>query len=490
MSGKLMEARAYEKETRKMVPGEQRPAFHFSVPVGWMNDPNGFSMFRGEYHLFYQYYPYATHWDSMHWGHTKSKDFIKWEYLPAALAPDQSYDNFGVFSGGAVEADGKHYLMYTGVEETVLPDGTKQIRQNQCLAVGDGMDYEKVSSNPVITADMLPEGSSREDFRDPKVWEEDGLYYAAVGSRHSDGSGQIALFSSEDLYHWNFCTILDRSGNACGRMWECPDFFPLGDRRILIISPQEMQAQGLEIHNGNNNLFLIGTYDKDSREFKRQGIQSCDYGLDFYAAQTMETEDGRRVMIGWMQSWDNHMCPPEFAWSGMMTLPRELSLVDGTVRQQPVRELEQYWQNEVCYEAVTVEGEKAFAGVEGRMIDLTVELLEGDYEKFEIRLAADETRYTSIRYDREEATVTFDRTYSGYCKDVIGSRSMKVREREGQLKLRVILDRYSCEIFVNDGEQAMTSLMFTPQEADGICFRAKGQAVISICKYDVIPSIQ
>lgn len=490
MSGKLMEARAYEKEAGKMVPVGQRPAFHFSVPVGWMNDPNGFSMFQGEYHLFYQYYPYATHWDSMHWGHAKSRDFIKWEYLPAALAPDQGYDNFGVFSGGAVEADGRQYLMYTGVEETILPDGTKQVRQNQCLAVGDGMDYEKVPSNPVITADMLPEGSSREDFRDPKIWEEDGLYYAAVGSRHSDGSGQVALFSSEDLYHWNFCTILDRSENKCGRMWECPDFFPLGGRRILIISPQEMQARGLEIHNGNNNLFLLGTYDKRNREFKRQGIQPCDYGLDFYAAQTMETEDGRRVMIGWMQSWDNHMYPAEFAWSGMMTLPRELSLVDGTVRQQPVQELQQYWQNEVCYEAVTVEGEKAFAGIDGRMIDLTVALLEGDYEKFEIRLAADEAHYTSIRYDREEAVVTFDRTYSGSCKDVISSRSMKVKEREGQLKLRVILDRYSCEIFVNDGEQVMSSLMFTPQEADGICFRTKGQAVISIRKYDVNPSIQ
>lgn len=485
MSGKLSKARAYEKEAVAKTSKEQRPVFHFSAPVGWLNDPNGFSMYQGQYHLFYQYNPYATHWDSMHWGHAVSRDFVRWEYLPAALAPDRDYDNFGVFSGGAVEADGKQVLMYTGVEETLLPDGTKQIRQNQCLAVGDGMDYEKVPANPVITADMLPEGSSREDFRDPKIWKEDGRYYAAVASRHADGSGQIALFSSEDLSDWKFDTILDRSENQCGRMWECPDFFALGDRRILMISPQDMQAKELEIHNGNNNLFLVGTYDKDTQKFERLGVQPCDYGLDFYAAQTMETEDGRRVMIGWMQSWDNHMCPPDFAWSGMMTLPRELSLVNGRVCQRPVREIEGYRKNPVRHDLVEIGQETALDGVEGRTVDLTIDLEDGDYETFEVKVAASQDYFSSIVYDRREDTVTFDRTYSGYGRDVISRRSMKVKDQGGKLKLRVLLDRYSVEIFVNDGEQAMTSLIFTPQDGTGIRFRAKGRAVASVCKYEI-----
>lgn len=485
MSKKLLQARACERETAKKIPGEQRPVFHFSAPSGWMNDPNGFSMYQGEYHLFYQYYPYETRWDSMHWGHAKSRDFVKWEYLPAALAPDQEYDAFGVFSGGAVEAGGKQYLMYTGVEEIQLADGRKQIRQSQCLAVGDGLDYEKVPSNPVITADLLPEGSSREDFRDPKIWEEDGRYYAAVGSRHADGSGQIALFSSTDLSGWKFETILDRSENRCGKMWECPDFFQLGEQRVLMVSPQEMTAQGLEIHNGNNNLFLVGAYDKEKQEFKRASVQSCDYGLDFYAAQTMGTDDGRRVMIGWMQSWDNHMCPPGFDWSGMMTLPRELSLVNGRVCQKPVREIERYRKNQVCYASVEINRETTLDGIEGRVIDLTVELEGGSYEAFEIRLAAARDYYSSVVYDRGEHTVTFDRTYSGYGRDVISRRSMKVEDNGGRLKLRILLDRYSVEIFANNGEQAMTSLIFTPQDGTGIRFLAKGSAVVSVCKYDI-----
>ena len=105
MNKSLEKARKYEEEAIKRISNENRPSFHFSNPVGWMNDPNGFSEFKGEHHLFFQYYPYATTWNSMHWGHAKSKDFIKWEYLPVALAPDCEYDNFGVFSGSAIEEE-------------------------------------------------------------------------------------------------------------------------------------------------------------------------------------------------------------------------------------------------------------------------------------------------------------------------------------------------------------------------------------------------
>ena len=85
MSEMLEKARKYEDEQGKQIKAEDRPAFHVSPYVGWMNDPNGFSYYQGEYHLFYQYYPYDTHWDSMHWGHVVSKDLLHWKYLPAAL---------------------------------------------------------------------------------------------------------------------------------------------------------------------------------------------------------------------------------------------------------------------------------------------------------------------------------------------------------------------------------------------------------------------
>lgn len=485
MSHKLEQARVYEKKALSQIPEEQRPAFHFSAPTGWMNDPNGFSRYGEEYHLFFQYYPYDVKWNSMHWGHAKSKDFIKWEYLPTALAPDEKYDNAGVFSGSAIEYDGKQILMYTGVTEEELPNGEKQVRQNQCIAIGDGLDYKKADCNPVITSDMLPEGSSLEDFRDPKIWKENGMFFAVAGSRNADGSGQIALFSSEDFLTWSFRGILDRSRNLLGKMWECPDFFRLEEQSVMIVSPQDMNAEKLEFHNGNNVVFLLGKYNAEKLQFERKQTQCVDYGLDFYAAQTMSTADGRRIMIAWMQSWDNPMLPTGFCWSGMMTVPRELVIKNNRVYQMPVRELEAYYANEVCYNSILIREETSLEGISGRILDISVDILGGNYEKFEMKVAADEKRYSQILIDRREETLTFDRTYAGYARDVISRRSMKVDCEKGRMKLRVLIDVYSVEIFVNDGAQAMSSLIFTRKEADKIYFRAWGEADCNIRKYEI-----
>lgn len=485
-SEKLEKARKYERENAVKIPAEQRPVFHMSVPTGWMNDPNGFSLYKGEAHLFYQYYPYATQWGPMHWGHAKTKDYISWEDLPAALAPDEEYDASGVFSGSALEKDGKQILMYTGVREMESPDGEKSVHQEQCIAVGDGMNFIKSENNPVITADMLPEGSSLEDFRDPKIWEEDGIFYAAVGSRHADGSGQIVLFSSDNLKDWEFATIIDQCSNRYGKMWECPDFFPLGEKQILVVSPQDMTAEGLEFHNGNGVMFLYGTYDKTEKCFQREGVMSADYGLDFYAPQTMETEDGRRIMTAWMKSWDTNLWPGDFQWSAMMTIPRELEFRDGRVIQNPVRELENYYGDKTEHRCVEIQGRTELEGISGRSSDLTVEIESGDFEEFQIDLAADDRFCSSVIYNRKKQTVTFDRTYSGLCRDVICSRSMYVKEKDGKLKLRLLIDKYSVEIFANDGEQAMTSLIYTTQEAKDIRFWSDGKSCISVTKFDIV----
>lgn len=158
----LLEARKYEETTETLIGKEDRPIFHLSTRTGWMNDPNGFSVYKGEYHLFYQYHPYDSHWGPMHWGHAVSTDLLCWRYLPAALAPDTLYDKDGCFSGSAITLDdGRQLLMYTGVCEEPQPDGTKKGIQTQCLAVGDGTDYEKYPENPVLTKTDIPEDASQ-----------------------------------------------------------------------------------------------------------------------------------------------------------------------------------------------------------------------------------------------------------------------------------------------------------------------------------------
>lgn len=488
VNAQLLKVRRMEKKQIHDIPKEERPVYHMSSPTGWINDPNGFSVFQGQYHLFFQYHPFSKKWGPMHWGHCTSEDFIKWEYLPCALAPEESYDEGGCYSGSAIEVDGEHVLIYTGVMDRYLDDGFHYYRQVQCIAKGDGIDYRKSEENPIITGESLPEGSSLEDFRDPKVWREDDGYYLVVGSRAKDGSGQILMYYSEDLNQWEYVTVLEQSKNKYGRMWECPDFFSLGDRQILLVSPQDMRAKGLEFHNGNNSIFIYGQYEKESHKFKREKVTSADYGLDFYAAQTLLTQDGRRILIGWMQSWDANITPASFQWSGMMTIPRELTLEHGRIYQRPVRELEKYRTDMVRYDNLSITGSTILKNITGRVLELLVEIIGFDFEHFRIQFAKNDEYQTFLQYSHKKRCLTIDRTHSGIDRDVVCRRRMElapIQEENGKemLKLRILLDKYSVEVFANDGEKVMSSLFYTPLEAESIVFDSDGTACINIIKY-------
>ncbi len=493
ISEKLQRARDFEAQYGAYIPEGERPAFHVTGTVGWINDPNGFSCYKGEYHLFYQYHPYDTNWGPMHWGHVKTRDFICWERLPAAIAPDTETDRDGCFSGSAVElADGRQMLVYTGVYQTRRSDGQMETFQQQCVAFGDGVNYEKYPGNPVLDGSDLPAGGSVLDFRDPKVWQEsDGSFSMVVGNRTPDGSGAIRLFTSPDGTHWTYTGTLDASHNEYGRMWECPDFFPLGGRQVMLVSPQEMTAAGLEFHAGFGSIALIGNYDSAAHRFERERVQSIDYGTDFYAPQTLESYDGRRIMIAWMQNWATTGCQPQGArWFGQMTLPRELTLRNGRLVQNPVRELERYRGHKVSYKNLLVTGESNLSGVSGRLMDLTVTVRPVDgrasYQAFKLRLAKDGQRETLIRYKVSNSTLRLDRTHSGFPYDIVNVRDFPVRPQDGAVKLRVIMDRYSLEVFVNDGEQAATMAIYTPLSAQSVSFEVvEGAAYIDVEQYSL-----
>ena len=492
MSQILRDARKYEETRERQIKDEPRPAFHLSTRVGWLNDPNGFSYYNGEYHLFYQYHPYNSHWGPMHWGHAVSSDLLHWKYLPAALAPDTDYDRDGCFSGSAVSLDdGRQMLMYTGVVKETQPDGSTREVQRQCIAIGDETDYVKYPGNPVLDENDLPEGGSRFDFRDPKIWRApDGTFRCVAGNCTPDKDGRILLFSSEDGLKWKFEKTLISNNGRFGRMWECPDFFELDGKQVLLISPQDMLPQGFEYHNGNGTVCIIGSYDKETDTFTEEKNQAIDYGIDFYAPQTVVTPDGRRIMIGWMQNWDTcNLHSPERSWFGQMSLPRELSVKNGRLIQKPVRELEQMRTNKVSYENVEVSDVIRLDGMKGRRIDmeLTLRPAEGEelYRKFAVRFAQNDTCHTAVSFRPHESILKVDRKFSGSRRAIIHQRRSLVNSENGRITMRIILDNFSVEIFVNNGEHVLSATLYTDLSADGILFYSDGKAVIDVVKYDL-----
>lgn len=195
-------------------------------------------------------------------------------------------------------------------------------------------------------------------------------------------------------------------------------------------------------------------------------------------------------MIAWMQNWATVGGKPNHCrWFGQMTLPRELSVKDGRLLQNPIKELEDYREQRVVHHNIPVSGEINLPGIQGRVLDMTVTVRpigNESYRWFRIRIAKDGEHETIIRYRPSQGTVKLDRTRSGLPHDIVHTRSFFVRPRNGEITLRIVLDRYSLEVFVNDGEQAASAVIYTRQEADAITFEAGGAVLMDVEKYDLV----
>ena len=222
-----------------------RPQFHLLPAANWMNDPDGPIYFDGRYHMFYQYNPNGAFWGSMHWGHATSPNMIHWHHEPIAIAPTQNgYDRDGVFSGAIVLDRGTPTAIYTGVAPPTLKDGSHTWREAQCLAVShDSMRTWQKLPKPIL--ESPPTGLSVTGFRDPCLWREGKEWKMVLGSGVTGKGGVILLYRSPDLRTWTYVHPLleGQPGSAkstnpvdSGEMWECPDFFPLGDCHVLLIS--------------------------------------------------------------------------------------------------------------------------------------------------------------------------------------------------------------------------------------------------------------
>ena len=512
ISKKLSLARSFEKAHFSEIQRQERPGFHLSPAVGWLNDPNGFSFYKGEYHLFYQYNPYSTRWDAMHWGHWTSKDLIHWEYHEASFAPDEDYET-GVFSGTAItDKDGSHLIMYTA-DYNKAPDYSADLsgkngvrRETQCIARGDGSQYQKYEGNPVISEKELPEEFTMEDFRDPKLWiGKDGKYYAVtVARKKSDNLGAALLFSSENAVEWQYLDTIRENDGSFGGMWECPDFFFLEGRPVLSLSVMNMKNTSPLFRNGNCTVAFVGDTiseevgilpesqqgkeENRTEEFlenclqkvmKNAKPQALDLGFDFYAPQTME-KDGRTIMVGWMQAPEaGGNAPENDKWYGQMSFPRELFFRGDRLCQRPISEIQKLYIDKVDLEISCEKEEKSVAELEGKLLDLSLQISapKHSFERkgiFQMKFAKQGENYVLCTYNFASGILTVDRSHAGRSASICEVRRIYVGCSE-ELSLRLLLDRFSFELFVNDGEQVLSGTLYElPEEAKEISFQGEG----------------
>lgn len=475
------------RESKPSLNPEYRLNYHLMAEYGWMNDPNGFIHSGGVYHLFYQHYPYKPFWGPMHWGHAVSRDLLHWEYLPVALAPGEAYDKDGCFSGSAVEVDGKLVLMYTGHRVTGA-DPNRDYEQVQALAVSeDGIAFTKYSGNPVIGLGQIPTGVSRKDFRDPKVTKIGAHYYAVLGSNDAQGNGLVLLYRSSDLKAWTFVSILAKSDGTMGDNWECPDLFPLGGKYVLMLSPQRMPAQGEQYRNLHSTMYMVGEFDPETGSFQANSRAQVDHGFDFYAPQSAVDDKGRRIVIGWMDMWEQDVPTQQgHHWAGAMSLPRVVVPDGDRLLFQPVPEVET-WRTAPYELGVTpLDGELPL-DISGDCYELQVEFEPGTAAQFGLKLRCDGAgkEETVIAYDHSEGVLVLDRDRAGIGPG--GRRKATVSLTDGRLRLRIFMDKSSVEIFAGDGEVVMTARIYPGPASLGMALFSTGECrVHRLRKWDLV----
>ena len=453
---------------------KHRPQIHFSPPANWMNDPNGMVYLDGEYHLFYQYYPNATVWGPMHWGHAVSKDLVHWENLPIALYPDK----LGlIFSGSAVLDKENSSGFGTRKNPPLvamftyhLMEGEKAGRTNfqyQGIAYStdNGRNWTKYAKNPVI-----PNTENIKDFRDTKVFWNEKLKSWSVVFAVGD---HVRFYNSPNLKNWKMTGEFGKSDGTHGGVWECPDIFPMQingkTKWVLLLSINPGGANG-----GSATQYFIGDFDGKTfkNDNKSDQVLWLDYGRDNYAGVTWSNApNNRRIFLGWMSNWDYAQVVPTQRWRSAMTLPRELELkqtVQGIrLVQTPVKETEKLRAGEIfnarnkAVEADLKLGEETSPL---REITLEIDLSKTTAESFGIKLSNSKGESFSAGYALKTNLFFTNRTSSGsfdFSDKFAGSREFAPRvSKDNILKLHLFLDAASCEMFADDGANAMTDIFF------------------------------
>jgi beta-fructofuranosidase len=390
----------------RLAHDPMRPQFHLLPARNWMNDPNGPIYFNGYYHMFFQYNPLAAVWGDMSWNHAISRDMLHWSHLPVALTPTpNSPDSYGCFSGSAVQVGMRVYAVYTGTKESTpelatIRDGGDKIQESQCLAWSDDPKLVKWTKDPLPIVALPPEGMKVTGFRDPSTWKQGDWYYMTVGSGIAKVGGCVLLYRSKDLKTWEYMHQLASgpwngkpTANPCddGEMWECPEFFALDGGHVLIYSTL------------GKVFWQSGVLDESTMKFKsiKTGLLDLDA---FYAPKTQLDGHGRRILWGWIPERRTEDAMREAGWSGMMSLPRVMSLdKDGTLR---IRTLPQT----AALRAGVVPQEKSGAGMHRRLRNASGEVICSGVKgkTFNFILSTDSVELLHVSYSAEKHAFVAD----------------------------------------------------------------------------------
>jgi sucrose-6-phosphate hydrolase SacC (GH32 family) len=438
------------KAAQRVRADRDRPVYHLLPPGQWLNDPNGPVFYKGWYHLFYQHNPYGDAWGHMHWGHWRSRDLVHWEQLPIALWPSRSRGEEHVFSGCAVRpARGKLMLFYTSIGKR-LPEQWAAVPEDDQL-----LRWKKHPANPILT-EKLHGRVKVHEWRDPFVFHHDRKTYMVLGGNLNASKGGRAVVNvyraeNVDLTRWKYLGVLFQHPDKDVKNIECPNFFQLGKKWVLIVS------QGKPVH------YFTGSLDAKAMKFRAEHRGVMDWG-DYYAPNCLKDAKGRRILWGWVQGFKAGR-----GWNGCLTLPRVQTVgKGGQLLQQPAPELAKL-RGKALYSRAQIklaDSSLVLKGVAGDTLEIEAEFIPGTAKHYglKVRHSPDGKQAFSIAYDGKQL-------------EVAGSKFPVAAPEKGQgFKVRVFLDRSVLEVYTPAGG-CVTQVIYPGHNHRGVEVFAQGGTV-------------
>ncbi|MCG6926102.1 MAG: glycoside hydrolase family 32 protein [Acidobacteria bacterium] len=411
-------------------PGEEelyaetwRPQFHFTSRRGWNNDPNGLVYFEGEWHLFYQHNPVGWAWDNMHWGHAVSEDLVHWRELGDTLFPWSDDARGHVFSGGGF-VDWKNISGFQDGDEPPLVVAFTDTEAGESLAYSNdrGRTFTAYDGNPVVA----------HEGRDPKIlWHEPTGRWVMIVYDESEERA-IDFYSSADLKEWRFESRLPG-------FFECPELAEL---------PIDGGPESRWVVFAADGEYVLGSFDGRVFSPDHEGKHRLWHG-NFYASQLYsDAPDGRWVQIGWARGNDY----PGMPFNQGMTVPVDLSLrqtKDGPrLFAEPISELGALREEHRSLPTAALpEGDNALAG------------LAADVFEIDSTLQLDDTVVVTLTIGGAKVVLNGARRT---LRCGAAEAPLPVAE-DGRVRVQVLVDRGSIEVFAGDGQVALAEGVLLPR---------------------------
>ncbi|WP_342259155.1 glycoside hydrolase family 32 protein [Spiroplasma endosymbiont of Dioctria linearis] len=432
--------------------------FHLAGYCGSTNDPNGLVYHKGQYYIFMQNCPFSIQHYNKSWALYTTKDFINYVYEGLTLIPSTDYDKNGVFSGSArVNKNGEIEIYYTGnVKFNDLE------RTSYTLKALIDLKEKNVTKELLFECDLKKYTGH---FRDPVVFENNNKLFMLNGAQTLDEKGVLNVYEFiDESWQWTKDIIVDEKDEQNSYMVECPNFFKIENKDYIMACLE----QNASLKDGSHFVKYREVKFDSKANFKfKSGFNKIDLGFDFYAPQIFSNTDDRIIMLGWLGNSKSNPFPKELkTWSNHLTVPRQLTLKNNMITQLPIKELEKLRLNKISLK------DNSFYYENGLVEFMANKILNKD---FEILI---KNKNKNIVLKNENNNFSIDRSLMDY-NDELNLPSKLNFDNLKINTIRILIDRSCLEIFINEGEQAI-SLRFFIKKHNQIITNLKEVNVIQL----------